>query len=217
MADFISASPPGSPHGMAQQGADEEELEPGASVLVLPDTWTSSRRELGDEGVWTISSAKPGNGVEQLRDHNIETYWQSDGTQPHSITIQFLRKVTLSEVCLYLDFNLDESYAPKKICVRAGSTDADLVELVALELSEPVGWTVIPLTSSEPDLHSSAAHSPPRAHLLQIQVVAMHQNGRDTHLRQVKLFGPRASPAVMGGVPLDQFRTTATQQFAMLR
>ena len=58
-----------------------------------------------------------GNGVEQLRDDNLETYWQSDGAQPHCVTVQFLRKVSLSEVCVYLDFNLDESYAPKKICV----------------------------------------------------------------------------------------------------
>ena len=57
--------------------------------------------------------------MEQLRDQNVETYWQSDGTQPHSITIQFLRKVALSEVCLYMDFGLDESYAPKKISVRS--------------------------------------------------------------------------------------------------
>ena len=56
--------------------------------------------------------------MEQLRDNNLETYWQSDGTQPHNITVQFLRKVAISEVCLYLDFSLDESYAPKKICVR---------------------------------------------------------------------------------------------------
>jgi hypothetical protein len=55
--------------------------------------------------------------VEQLRDDNLETYWQSDGAQPHCVTVQFLRKVSLSEVCVYLDFNLDESYAPKKICV----------------------------------------------------------------------------------------------------
>lgn len=28
----------------------------------------SQRREIGDLAVWTLSSAKPGNGVEQLRD-----------------------------------------------------------------------------------------------------------------------------------------------------
>jgi hypothetical protein len=32
-------------------------------------------RELGVEAVFSISSAKPGNGVDQLRDNNLETYW----------------------------------------------------------------------------------------------------------------------------------------------
>lgn len=27
-----------------------------------------NRREIGDEAVWSLSSAKPGNGVDQLRD-----------------------------------------------------------------------------------------------------------------------------------------------------
>lgn len=34
------------------------------------------RREIGDEAVWTLSSAKPGNGVPQLRDDNFDTFWQ---------------------------------------------------------------------------------------------------------------------------------------------
>ena len=36
----------------------------------------SHRREVGDLAVWTLSSAKLGNGVEQLRDDNINTFWQ---------------------------------------------------------------------------------------------------------------------------------------------
>ena len=71
-------------------------------------------------------------------------------------------------------------------CVRVYVCVA--VDQVSLELSEPVGWTVIPLSSSELDQHSAApltTLSPLRVHLLQIQIVAMHQNGRDTHLRQV--------------------------------
>lgn len=31
----------------------------------------------------------PGFGVDQLRDDNLETYWQSDGSQPHLVNIQF--------------------------------------------------------------------------------------------------------------------------------
>ena len=33
-------------------------------------------REIGAMAVWSLSTAKPGNGVEQLRDDNVETYWQ---------------------------------------------------------------------------------------------------------------------------------------------
>lgn len=36
-----------------------------------------SFRELGDDAVWLLSSAKPGNGVEQLRDGDETTFWQS--------------------------------------------------------------------------------------------------------------------------------------------
>jgi len=39
----------------------------------------SQRREIGDLAVWTLSSAKHGNGVEQLRDDQVTTFWQSDG------------------------------------------------------------------------------------------------------------------------------------------
>ncbi|KRX10263.1 Galactose-binding domain protein [Pseudocohnilembus persalinus] len=53
----------------------------------------NQRREIGDDAVWTLSSAKPGNGVDQLRDDNTNTFWQSDGTQPHYINIQFHKKM----------------------------------------------------------------------------------------------------------------------------
>lgn len=63
-------------------------------------------------------------GVEQIRDDNADTYWQSDGAQPHLINVQFHKKMTVLEVALYLDYALDESYTPKKVraCV-GGWTD----------------------------------------------------------------------------------------------
>lgn len=36
------------------------------------------KQEIGVMAVWSLSSAKPGFGVEQLRDDNIDTYWQYD-------------------------------------------------------------------------------------------------------------------------------------------
>ena len=54
-------------------------------------------------------------GVEQIRDDNADTYWQSDGAQPHLINVQFHKKMTVLEVALYLDYSLDESYTPKRV------------------------------------------------------------------------------------------------------
>ena len=68
-------------------------------------------REIGKDAVFTISTAKIGNGVEQLRDGNFETFWQSDGTAPHLINIQFPYKRSISRVCLYMDFSVDDTHA----------------------------------------------------------------------------------------------------------
>ena len=50
-------------------------------------------REIGKLAVWSVTSAKPGNGVELLRDSRDDTYWQSDGAQPHLVNLQFQKKV----------------------------------------------------------------------------------------------------------------------------
>jgi len=121
-------------------------------VVIEDSLDTSSFHELGlDKAIWTLSTAKPGNGIEQLRDNNLETYWQSDGVQPHFINIQFLRKMSVSKVCLYLDYNLDESYTPKKISIKCGMSTHDLEDVTAIELQEPIGWVSISLSSSESD------------------------------------------------------------------
>ena len=58
--------------------------------------------EIGQQAVWSVTSAKPGNGVELLRDNKEDTYWQSDGAQPHLVNIQFQRKVLITIVALHL-------------------------------------------------------------------------------------------------------------------
>lgn len=60
----------------------------------LPATGPDSH-EIGKLAVWTVTSAKPGNGVELLRDDRDDTYWQSDGMQPHLINIHFQKKVMI--------------------------------------------------------------------------------------------------------------------------
>lgn len=163
-----------------------------------------------------MTSAKPGNGVELLRDGNLDTYWQSDGAQPHLVNVQFQRKVKVSEIALYADYKLDESYTPSKIAVRAGNSFHDLREVRVVDLDEPVGWTRVRLDVNKTDADDGAGGAPLRAYFLQIAVLSNHQNGRDTHVRQVKIFGPRTSPMAMLGNGVS-FTTPEFAQFATVR
>lgn len=192
-------------------------------------------REIGHEAVWSLSTAKPGNGVTQLRDSSMDTYWQSDGGQPHLINIQFPKRADVCEVAFYLDYGLDESYTPKKFSIRSGMTFHDLVEIKVVELNEPVGWCSIPLhreleMDEADDLGEEGGGTtdegqkkPIRAHFVQICVASMHQNGRDTHIRQVKIFGPRSEYELSErrnllslGLP-TKFQTTCMTQFSTIR
>ena len=40
---------------------------------------------------------------------------------------------------------------------------------------------------------------------------------RDTHIRQLKVFGPRTEVLAMGDTPIESFKTVEMQQYAMLR
>lgn len=189
-----------------------------SSVAILHDSDLSKLRhlrELGTEAVWSLSTAKPGNGVEQIRDGNTDSYWQSDGGQPHLINVQFHRKMSICEVAFYLDYQLDESYTPKNLSIRAGSTFHDLTEVQVVELSEPQGWVSVPLFG----IDETGDKTTLRAFFLQICVVSMHQNGRDTHIRQVKVFGPRhnASHSHTGASGPGAFSTIEFTQFSVIR
>ncbi|KAG6501465.1 hypothetical protein ZIOFF_041346 [Zingiber officinale] len=107
-------------------------------------------REMAKNAAWSVSSYKPGNNVLSLRDDNLDTYWQSDGAQPHLVNIQFQKKVKLQLVILYVDFKLDESYTPSKISIRAGDGFHNLKEIKTVELMKPVGWVHISLSGNDP-------------------------------------------------------------------
>jgi len=175
----------------------------------------SERREIGGEAAWTLSSAKPGNGVEQLRDDNFETFWQSDGAQPHLINIQFYKKMRIKELQLFCDFKKDESYTPNKVSIRAGTGFHDLREVHLVELDEPDGWVSIDLTTKSGANDGCLKYL--RAHVVQIAVLSSHQNGRDTHVRQVKIYGPRQSATKGFGTELSRFNSIEFLHFSCIR
>nr|XP_032620818.1 anaphase-promoting complex subunit 10 isoform X6 [Chelonoidis abingdonii] len=115
------------PHYLQWEMTTPNKTPPGADPKQLERTGTV--REIGSQAVWSLSSCKPGFGVDQLRDDNLETYWQSDGSQPHLVNIQFRRKTTVKTLCIYADYKSDESYTPSKISVRAGNNFHNLQEI----------------------------------------------------------------------------------------
>lgn len=139
-------------------------------------------RDISHQAVLTLSSCKPGYGVDNLIDGCLETFWQSDGPQPHLINMQFKQKTKIKDVCIYADYKLDESYTPSRISIKAGTHFNDLREIAAFDLHEPCGWVIIPL--------QDAQNQPIKTWMLQIAILANHQNGRDTHVRQIKIHSP---------------------------
>ncbi len=90
---------------------------------------------------------------------------------------------------------MDDSYTPTSIGIKAGTYFHDLVEVRRRELDSPKGWThfaLSPLTS-DPNEESLVPGTLPPAiwtYHLQVNIYANHLNGKDTHLRGVRVFGP---------------------------
>jgi len=121
------------------------------------------------------------------------------------VNIQFHRRVELLELRLYVDFRGDESYTPAKLLVRAGNSVQELKDLHQLELSQPSGWITVYLSptiiagttaGTKRKCAKTVAAATPRPEplktfFLQVAVLSNHQNGRDTHIRCMEVYGPR--------------------------
>lgn len=147
-------------------------------------------REIDEhEAIWSVSSFRPHWGPERLRDNNPQTYWQSDGLnvkRDHSINILFHQATLISQVSLFIDFFQDETYTPKTIVIRGGNTYRDLQDLTTIECPESVGWLNV-------DLLSNIDGNPFRLYRLQIAILNTYSNGKDTHIRQLKIYTLKSS------------------------
>ena len=146
-------------------------------------------RDISHQAVWTLSSCKLGYGVENLIDNCLDTFWQSDGPQPHLVNMQFKQKTKLKDLCIFADYKSDESYTPSRITIKAGTHVNDLRDIGTYDLVEPAGWIIIPLRD--------ANSQPIKTWMLQLAVLANHQNGRDTHIRQIKIHSPIETTSII--------------------
>ena len=108
-----------------------------------------------------------------------------------------------------------------RLSVRVGSHFNDLTELQQVELNEPSGWIIIYLR--EPSASDTSESSAPpastaavRAFMIQIAVLSNHQNGRDTHLRHIKIHSP-VYDATGSARRQPTFSTVDMQQFTTVR
>ncbi|RKO94038.1 Apc10DOC1 subunit of the anaphase-promoting complex, partial [Blyttiomyces helicus] len=144
-------------------------------------------RDISNFAKWSVSSQKPGEefSIDSMRSTNKELFWQSDGPQPHFIDLTFPRKMTVKHVAIYFDHKNDESYTPKEISFQAGNDPDDLQEVNAMDLSEPQGWRTVDL------FHTDSQTIPLRTRFLRVKIVSNHQNGKDTHVREMRVYGPK--------------------------
>jgi len=214
-ADAAAAAPPTTLEAAAAAGY--------YITPTLPPAESDACRSI-DDAVWALSTARPGNGIPQLLSDDVRgrlgarraashaaprprlrpralraprpaptppppqlnDFWQSDGTAPHIVSVQFRARTAVSEVAFFVNADLDESYTPRTVVVRAGALHHDLEEVRRVELAAPRGWVRIPL---------GAAGAPLRTWYLQVVVHAMKANGRDLHLRGLRVLGPGAAAA----------------------
>lgn len=158
-------------------------------------------KEISSLASWTVSTAKPGNGVAALRSPDPAHFWQSDGPQPHLLSIHFFKLVSIVSMEVLLDFENDESYTPTKIQFLAGMGVHDIQEFAEMSFEQPNGWHLVDFSNvgpieddSEDDDESQGEvinwgkRPVLRAFLVQVRILENHQNGKDTHLRGVRLF-----------------------------
>ncbi|KAJ3035133.1 Anaphase-promoting complex subunit 10 [Rhizophlyctis rosea] len=135
-------------------------------------------REISPAAHWSLSSFKPGFGLDELRDNSTEKFWQyaswhdshnvglysaqltafrrrSDAGAagpPHSITLTFPKKTDIKKVKIWLDTPQDESYCPSVIKIKAGNSLWDAQEVYSIEVNENMeetGWRTVELWEDE--------------------------------------------------------------------
>ncbi|KAI0709842.1 APC10-domain-containing protein [Earliella scabrosa] len=174
--------PGGTSTMLAAAGDGAPIMHPGKMPPRLP--WP----DIGHLGKWSVSSYKFGFGPECLTDEDPDTFWHSDGPQPHFISVEFPRKVAIQKISMYLSFPLDDSYTPSTIAVRAGTGNLDLQDVRILSIEKPDGWITFDVCL-EPNEDGDGFKSVD-AHMIQVIIVNNHMNGKDTHVRGLKILGP---------------------------
>lgn len=149
-----------------------------------------------NQTTWIPSGSAYGQLTAGATDRNRTRY---TSTFRGALPLQYVPLLT-QHISIYLDCLRDDSYTPTKILVRAGTHPYDLVDVRYREFVEPQGWYHFMLSGTsdmEPEeaqaARASSASMPLRAielFVLQVNILGNHLNGKDSHIRCMKVFGP---------------------------
>jgi len=100
---------------------------------------------------------------------------------------------------LFLDYELDESYTPTKLQITAGFGPNQTIPFTTLDLTMPKGWIDVPIAGAGggPDGNSLCCW------FVRIVILENHQNGKDTHLRGIKVYALDDSADTAENNPVD--------------
>ena len=82
---------------------------------------------------------------------------------------------------MYIDFKRDDSYSPRNITIQIGDHESMLFDYASVKLENAEGWI-------EMDLRDDQGQ-PVDCFCLRIVITGNHQNGRDSRLRGIRVFG----------------------------
>lgn len=159
----------------------------------------TSLHDITKKALWNVSTTKGGYEISAMFDGNTDTFWQSDSVPPHFITAQFNKKTYISKLSIFISIQNDETYSPVEIACFIGSDPNLLQQYCREELSILQGWVDIPLGVS--------------TIFLKVEIAKNHQGGKDSRIRQIKLWGLPQSLSIDSSC----FLTPNATQFLTIR
>ncbi|SCU88026.1 LANO_0D00848g1_1 [Lachancea nothofagi CBS 11611] len=148
---------------------------------------------------WKASSQKDGNPISHALDDNAQNFWQSDGAQPHSIEASFSKRVEIVQLAFFLSLAIDESYTPQILKVYAGHSSSDSTLYKTLDVRNVNGWVVLTFADNRPQDKLL------KCQYLRIDIPVNHENGKDTHLRGIRVYTPYLRTPIDGSRLLETF------------
>ncbi|AQZ16872.1 DOC1 (YGL240W) [Zygosaccharomyces parabailii] len=151
---------------------------------------TDSLSNVNHLAYWKPSSYKVGNPIDHALDDNPESFWQSDGIQPHQLDISFSKRMDIVMMALYFSLIADESYTPRLVKIYVGHSPSDALFYKTLEVRNVNGWVALTFEDNR------SSDSLLKCQFIRIVFPVNHENGKDTHLRGIRVFGSSKKMAV---------------------